>query len=112
MWISKKAYDAMHDEWLKNHEEARVLAEQNRALQVTQDWFRVRVTQLEKERAILLNNFMGLKIEVPNYDVTPPSGAKDPLAILGGTQIFEDMGDDEAKRHGIEHTADGRVAYK
>ena len=65
MWIAR-------DEWQKIRTErdyavgkAATLSEQNKVLQVTLDWLRVRQTQIEHERAQLLFNYTGVKVNVP-----------------------------------------------
>lgn len=110
MWVDKKVYQHYHDEWVKCHEEARVLSQQNLALHTTMDWMRMRVNQLEHERAMLIQNYMGVKIEVPTIrskeDVTmvPPT--------LGGRSIFDDMGDAAAKAEGVAWDDSGKVVYR
>lgn len=112
MWISQKHYDDLRMEATKCREEARVLADQNRALQNALDWLMQHATQLEKERAALLFRFMDIKIEVPEYaPARPKPRAVDPNlpAMLGNAGLFTDVGDDQAAKMGIGWDPDGTV---
>lgn len=106
MWISRKSYDDLRAEWIKNHEEARVLNQQNTALMTTLDWLRVRVTQLEMERAQLLLNYTGVRIPTPV--ITRPAADANPMNQLPN---FNDIGDDEAAKLGIGWNPDGTLSY-
>jgi hypothetical protein len=106
MIISRTTYDHMREDTIKAQVEARVLSEQNRALQTTIDWLRVRVNQVEKERAQLLFNYTGVKIETPSIEAAPPSGHP-----LNQVPHFNDVGDKEAARLGITWNPDGTLHY-
>lgn len=105
MWISRKAFDQNTTERIKATEEARVLAHQNAALQITCDWFRLNAEKWERERAYLLKTYMGVAVDVPHFVKPEPSGEE----VLGGANMFQDIGDDEAKRLGIEWDEHGAV---
>lgn len=85
-------------------------SEQNKVLQTNLDWLRVRVNQLEHERAQLVYNYMGIKIQTPEIQRTTPVDT--PVHPLVELPSFEDMGDAEAKRQGVEWNDEGRVVYK
>jgi hypothetical protein len=106
MWIDRKTYDDMRLDNAKAQTEARVLSEQNRALQVTIDWFRVRISQLEMERAQMLYNYTGVKITTPTIERAPES---DVAKALQAVQGFQDIGDQEAARLGIGWNDDGTL---
>jgi hypothetical protein len=106
MWLDRKAYEDQRAEGIKNHEEARVLAEQNRALQVTMDWFRVRINQLEIERAQLLFNYTGVKVSAPA--ITPAPAPDDPARAV---PHFGDVGDEKAAALGIGWDENGEIKY-
>lgn len=108
MFISRKHYDDLRLEWAKNHEEARVLAQQNTALQVSLDWMRVRVNQVETERAQLLFLYTGVKVPVPTI---APAPQENPHAMLGAAVHFDDVGDEEASKLGLSWNSDGTVKY-
>lgn len=105
MIVSREAFDTLRFDLAKAQTECRVLAEQNRALQTTQDWFRVRITQLEHERAQLFYNYTGVKIAAPEI-VPTPTLHNHPLMSMPS---FEDVGDSEAARLGVAHDDDGTL---
>jgi hypothetical protein len=106
MWVDRKTYDDQRLDNAKAQTEARVLSEQNRALQVTLDWFRVRITQLEMERAQLLFNYTGVKVPTPTIQRAPEG---DIARALQAVQGFQDIGDDAAQRLGIGWNPDGTL---
>ena len=96
--MTRLAFDSLNAERIKTSEEARILAHQNSNLQITVNWLLHRVNQLEKERAHLLLQYVGIKMEVPSIEPADP----DPNEVLGGANIFQDVGDDAAKRLGLD----------
>ena len=79
------------------------------ALETTMDWMRTRLTQLEHERAMLIQNYMGITIKVPTVEKQhTPSPHVNPLFAAPN---FEDVGEDEAARMGISHNPDGTLRY-
>lgn len=105
MWIDRKTYDDLRLDrttWLA---EARTLTTQNQALTTTLDWLRVRVTQLELERAQLLWNYTGVKVPTPTITHT----ATDTVPLTPPN--FQDIGDAEAAKQGIEWADDGTLLY-
>ena len=105
MWITRVAFDTLNAERIKKSEEARVLAHQNSNLTITLDWMRHRVQQLEQERAHLLFQYMGIKVQVPT--IVAPEPSQDD--VLGGANLFQDVGDEVAKRLHIEWDDTGIV---
>jgi len=105
MWISRAAFDALVAERLKATEEARVLHDQNHAQWTTLDWMRHRLEQVERERAHLLKTYMGVVVEIPQFVKPEP----DADAVLSGANLFNDIGDEEARKRGIEWNGDGTV---
>ena len=108
MWINRQTYEHLVFDGVKRNEEARVLDAQNRVLQVNLDWLRVRVNQLEHERAQLLFNYTGVKVAVPEIQRAPET----PVHPLNELPSFADVGEAEAARLGIEWDAEGHVIYK
>lgn len=104
MWITRKAYDDLRLEWAKTHEEATVLNRNYTALMTTMDWLRVRVTQLEQERAQLLFNYTGVKVPTPRIE-------REHAAEVAHPPHFDDIGDAEAARLGITWDEAGNVVY-
>jgi hypothetical protein len=114
VFISRKHYDDLRLEWAKNHEEARVLSDQNRMLQTTLDWMRVRMTQVETERAQMLFTFTGVKIAVPTIErETPPGPHRGNVSdILAAVNHFGDVGDTEAAQLGVQWNPDGTLRFQ
>ena len=108
MWINKKLFFDTHDARVRAEAIRDQLAQHNKALEVTLDWMRVRLTQLEHERAILINNYMGISVPVPSVVRERPTADADPYHT---TQTFHDMGDKEAERQGIGWAPDGTLLY-
>src|SRR3990167_3115262 len=90
--------------------EARAAREQVAYLQATLEWSRVRLTQLEKERAQLVYAALGAKIPVPEFTQDPTAGL--PQNLLTSMPSFDDLGDEEAARQGIGWKDDGSVKYQ
>lgn len=110
MFISRKHYDDLRLEHAKAHEEARVLAHQVNAQQITMDWLRVRITQVERERAQFMFLHTGVKIEVPEIAAPEPPGKLHD--VLAATPHFNDIGDKLAAEMGISWNQDGSVDYQ
>jgi hypothetical protein len=86
------------------------------SLSSTAEWLRIRVNQLERENAVLKNQKFHLPVDVPEIErVEPPeplpgrvgvrdAGPQPPSVqdLLVGNINMEDMGDEEARRQGIE----------
>lgn len=109
MWIGKEQFLELVHEKSQAQGVAQALERQNTALQSTMDWLKMRLTQLEQERAQLIFNYMGVKIAVPSIEPERPSIAMSD--ILGSTQSFDDVGDEEAAKQGIGWNEMGEVAY-
>lgn len=109
MWIDRKTYEGLRDELAKNKEEARVLDKQNGILQTHLDWLRVRVNQLEQERAQLYYRVADIKLSTPVIESIAPSPRQG--SPFHEMPSFEDMGDDEAKKQGVAHDTAGNLVY-
>lgn len=105
MWITRAAFDTLNAERIKASEEARVLFDQNVTLKATMTWAIQRVEHVERERALLLKQYMGVAVQVPTF-VNPEPDRED---VLGGANMFNDIGDDAAKRLGREWNDDGTL---
>lgn len=69
------------------------------------DWMKLRINQLEQERAQLTYQATGAKLNVPEI-IRQPYG-ENPLLEMPMT--FEDVGDIEASKLGIYHAQDGTL---
>ena len=107
MWIDRKTYD---DLWKQLHETTianQVLERHSTTLETTMDWLRVRVTQLEMERAQLLWRYTGVKVPVPEI-VKTDGVASNPMTQ---TPNFNDIGDTESAKLGISWDENGELVY-
>jgi hypothetical protein len=81
------------------------------------EWARVRLNQVEAERAQLLSGLTKVEFTEPMIRLTPPpvsafhpTGDDRPAGVgepLGDGNLFEDVGDEEAHRLGLVHEDDG-----
>lgn len=109
MWINRAAYDGMLERALSAQGAKAALEQQIIAQKITQDWMVHRLTQLEHERAQLLYRYMDIKITVP--ELTPETPQTDTASSVIGSDLpsFNDVGDEEAKRLGLNWDTEGRV---
>ena len=106
MFVSRVFYA----ELVEARTEVRVLSETNKVLQAHLDNARLRLNQLEKERAQMLYALSGTKIETPEFSRQNGAyaGSMTSLTDLPG---IEDIGDELAAHLGIGWDKDGRVSY-
>lgn len=107
MFISRKTYDDLRLNEAKARGQAAELAQERAQLVTTVDWLRIRVTQIEKERAQLLYLYTGVKVPVPEI----ARMSETPSSPLHATPNFDDVGDAEALRLGIGYNEDGTLKY-
>jgi hypothetical protein len=114
IFYTTKDEELLHDQTYTiaaSKEKAMVLAEQNKVLQVQLDFMRLRVNQLEMERAALMQQVTGVNVPVPQIvsTVTQPS-PQDMASAMSAH--FQDVGDDEAKRQGLMiDPSNGELVY-
>lgn len=108
MFLSRKIYDDMVIARIQAVETARAYQETNKGLQVTLDWLRVRVTQMEKERAAMIFANYGVKVPVPEIAKAPDPFAEHPF---NETFSFAGLSDAEADAQGITHDHEGGIVY-
>lgn len=109
MWISKTMWRDERDARIKAEAELTGLRSHNAALKTTMDWQMVRLTQLEHERAILIETYMGIKSAIPTVVKDMPSATSQ--EIMQELPTFEDMGDEAAERAGVTWNELGEVVY-
>jgi hypothetical protein len=104
MWISKAHYDTM--DGLINSSQARNtemlqreaglrqklydLDRENERMRADMDWFKLRLNQVERERAMLIQDRLGVKIAVPEFVPT----YEDPASALAQMPDFGSVGAD------------------
>ena len=106
MWCNRDTYDNLWDALVAAQSEGRALIQVNAQLNAHIEWMRVRLTQLEYERAQLLRKYMGLDIPTPSFDA--PDEHPDPNQVIG----FGDVGDKVAETLGITWREDGTLNYE
>ena len=113
MFLDRKTYDDLRLDAEKCRVEARVLSDECRFLRTTLDWMRIRLTQIERERAQMLFTYTGVKVESPAFEREPlPGPSRGNVSdILSAVQHFEDVGDKEAGSLGIAWHPDGTLNY-
>lgn len=105
MILSRKVYDDLRDALVKAQVEAAALTQVNAQLNAHIEWMRVRLTQLEFERAQLIKKYMGVDIPTPSFE--EPDTHPDP----NETFSFGDVGDKVAAELGIGWNADGTLNF-
>ena len=109
MWIERKLFmDLIQKESVARGELA-ALQTRFAAQDSMVDWFRIRLTQLEKERAQMILKSTGVAIETPVFAKEPEQTPLD--QVLGEVSTFDDVGDEIAKKLGIEWKNDGTLSY-
>lgn len=113
MIISRRAYQDLQTDLVKNREEARAQVQANQMLEATLNWLRHRVTQLESERALMLHRFMDIKIPTPVFErVAPADEGRLLIEKFSEMDIFRPLTDSEALAQGVELDASGRLKGK
>lgn len=107
MWISKQSFERLLNDAAKAQGVAQTLERENTALHTTLDWMRVRVEQVERERAILIKNYTGVEVPTPAIKRVEP----DHLDHMNAPVNYDDIGDDAAAKLGIGWNADGTIRY-
>lgn len=109
MWISRSDYDAMLGRALEANGAKEALERQVATQKTTMDWMVMRLTQLEHERASLIYRYMDIKITVPEVSLDAPVTPENPPSSMSDLPSFNDVGDEEAKRLGLDWDENGRV---
>ena len=109
MWISRELFIGLVEKESKARGELAALQTRFAAQDSMVDWFRIRLTQLEKERAQMILTYTGVAISSPVFAKEPEKPAID--QVLGEVSTFDDVGDEVAARLGIGHNPDGTLNY-
>lgn len=107
MWISIPVYQTLVKDRAEAIATAQVLDRANVAQKVTTEWLMARLTQLEHERAQLIQNYMGVKIVVPSFEPAPD--VRDTTDFMNQLPNFDDVGDAEARRLGLDWNEQGEM---
>lgn len=95
--VSIDAIQILREELSSVRTERDALKLQNAITQSNFDWLRVQVNSLQLERAQLLEKAYGIRVPAPEI-IRTSTPSKDPTLT---EDIFEDIGDDMAKKFGI-----------
>lgn len=108
MWISRKIYDDLRDSLVTAEAEERAQTGAMRTLQANFDFMTLRLNQLERERAIMIERMFGVKVPVPEIERAPnPFDAHK----FNETFSFNGLDDTQAAELGISHDAEGKLVY-
>ncbi len=108
MWVKRALWQELVERNAALHADNAHYRERHTTQKVTVDWLMVRLTQLEHERAALIQRYMGVTIAVPSIEAAPVPGT---ASQLPDSVSFEDMGDEAAKAAGIDWNEHGEVKY-
>lgn len=106
MILSRTVYQDLRDSLVKSQIETNALTQVNAQLNAHIEWMRVRLTQIEYERAQLIQRYMGITIPTPTFDA-PSDSHPDPNQTID----FNDVGDKMAEELGIGWNDDGTLKY-
>ncbi len=130
MWINVKDYRELVRSATEAQGMVAGLSRSMEALQVNLDWMRLRINQLEMERAELYKRVTSIRLPVPeiqsNIPVAQSSRSGNALMPpitreeleaqmkrnLNEMPSFEDPGDEKAEKMGIFNNSDGTVRYE
>jgi len=94
--ISQESFTSQREEIASLRSERDLLRIQVTTLQNNAEWMRMQVNTLQVERTVLMQKAYGAHLPTPEL-MRPTPAAKD----LVGADIFEDMGDEMAKKLGF-----------
>lgn len=108
MWVHRTVWTELCKRTWEALAVKTTLEKQVEAQQGTINWMAIRLTQVEHEKAQLLLNYTGVRIETPVYKVP----AIEPAVDFASTPGFTDVGDEIAQQMGISWDSNGNIVYK
>lgn len=111
MWIDRKIYATLEARAIAAESVRTTLEHTNLQLEAVNDWMRLRLSQVERERAQLLHHYLGIKIEVPEIEKSAPEPGRIAGHPLMQTLSFEDIGNEAASKQGIGWNDDGSLKF-
>lgn len=109
MWIERGLFTKLVETAAQARGELAALQSRFAAQDAMVDWFRIRLTQTEKQNARLIKKYTDVDVEIPN--LVPAPHEQTTPEILNEAAMFEDIGDEIAKKLGISHNLDGTISY-
>ena len=120
MWISKKWFETFtnqiieeRNEWACKWHETRGYTDrlkiENERLRADQDWFKLRLNQVERERGQLIQAAIGVKIAVPEFvptyeDPTDALHEMPDLSSIGGDAVDQGLLTDVDLSGGVDYS--------
>jgi hypothetical protein len=98
--------NAMRDDNIALRTKVELLTTQLAVSQNNFEWARVRLNHVEDERSALLHRVVGMNIPAPKIERSGRESLADTresLSQILGPISFEDVGDDQAKKLGVDH---------
>jgi hypothetical protein len=111
MWVKRSEYRQLVQDTAAALGARDAMQRQVDTQKTNQDWMVLRLTQLEHERAQLLYRYMDIKITVPTVELDNPVVPHTDTNRLSDIPSFEDVGDEEAKKLGLDWDSDGRLTH-
>lgn len=96
----------MHDDNIALRTKVEMLTVQLAISQNNFEWARLRLNHVEDERAALLHRVVGMAIPAPHLERSgreSMADSREALNSLIGQISFDDVGDDEARKLGVDH---------
>lgn len=107
MWVDRNLYDDIRKKLWETAAVNQSLEKQVAAMQTTIDWMAIRLTTVEHEKAQLLYNYTGVKIETPVFK----KAQSEPPIDLNATSMFQDIGDKKAEELGVTWDGKGEILF-
>jgi hypothetical protein len=112
MWIKQAVVERLIAERAEMNGVNIALERMVEAQKATVEFMAMRLQQVEHERALLTEKFLGISLPVPVVKTMPgPEQHLTAADLLNALPNFDDMGDEAAASQGISWDKDGRVIY-
>ena len=99
--IGKETVSILREEVATLKVERDALKDHLKSVSINSDWFRMKVNQLEVEKAALIEKAYGVKLPAPEFVRTLPQADYSLANKVLDSDLFNDMGDELAKRVGL-----------
>lgn len=112
MWLRQTTFMQILHERSHATGQLAALKETVGAQKATCEFLLMRLQQVEHERAVLTEKFLGISLPVPVVKQMPsPASTITADDLLNAMPSFEDIGDEQAAAEGISWDESGRVTY-
>mgnify|MGYP001563054085 CR=1 FL=1 len=93
--VSTEAFAHLREDNAALRAESATLKVEGASLKSLNEWMRLRLNALEGERSVLISKVHGINIATPEIVQRPPNFPS------FNVEMFNDMGDDEARKQGL-----------